>query len=287
MDQREIVEDPKGLTSQQDHERDMELVELEVISVTLASPSVKRVLGRIKPAAVEPWLHSNTAVRIDVEVDDRGNRVNRIYTIRSFSPERLEVEIDFVLHEDNSPAMRWLSAAGPGTRVMMKGPRAHQIPNFGSGKPLALFADDTAIPAVYAMLQAWPADAPAAEVFVDTADAEAYGALHFPPDVRGHLLLRDAGQHAGTAFSLIAAARQLMQEPLAWSVWACGERDEMIELRRFLREAGLLREDMRIMGYWRRGMSNSEMDRLRLQAYERILAEGKGVEEFRDSEVAL
>lgn len=157
----EQVEDPNGVLAQDDHMRDMDRVRMEVRGIARPTPSVMRVTGRIPGADPVQWRVPNLAVRIEVETPATGRPVSRIYTIRSFDAGAGTVEIDFVLHEDDSPAMRWLHAAQPGDTVWLTGPRPHFVPPFSPGKRAALFADDTAIPAVHAILEAWPRACPA------------------------------------------------------------------------------------------------------------------------------
>lgn len=280
------IEDPKGLLSSADHERDMERIALQVTRIEAPYPSVRRVVGTVAPKDPQQWLYPNLAVRMDLEAAANGGMINRIYTIRSYDPATHQVEIDFVLHRDDSPAMRWLAQAGAGTVVMMKGPRPHTLPHYETAKPVAIFADDTALPAVQAMLRAWPQDARRGHVWIDTADEAAFAALDCPAGVEKHLLRRPDDLPAGYARLLLAAARQHLSAPLDWTVWAAGERAEMQELRSFLKSAGLMREDMRLLGYWRLGQTSSELDIERLAIYERIRSAGLGLEELRDLEAA-
>lgn len=283
MNSRDVVEDPNGLTSSADHDGDMEKIALEVISLSYPFPSVCRVTGTIAPKNQAQWLYPNLAVRLDVELSADGRAINRIYTIADFRPETNQIDIDFVLHKDDSPAMRWIRSAKAGTRVMMKGPREHLVPNHAAGRPVAIFADDTAIPAVRAMLRAWPKDGARGQVWIDSNDADAFASLIAPEGVDLHRL--DSGSAPlGSLQLLLKAAKTHLTTPADWTVWAAGERKEMQELRNFLRDGGLGREDMRLLGYWRMGQSSSDLDRERLAVYERLRAAGLGIEEMRDLE---
>ncbi|ATN36629.1 NADPH-dependent ferric siderophore reductase (plasmid) [Rhizobium sp. ACO-34A] len=244
----------------------MERLAMEVVSVARPFPSVARVTGRISPTNVSVWRQPNLAVRIEVESPEGQRPVSRVYTIRSFDETESRIEIDFVIHEDDSPAMRWLSETRAGACVHMIGPRPHFLPNYDNGKRIALFADETAIPAVYAILQSWK---PGAEgsIFIETADRAAFDDL---PDVAGverHLLLRAESEPAGTTGRLVAAAKALAV-PQDWTVWAAGERNEARAIKKyFLEEQELPKENVRVFGYWRKGVSSSEIDRMRLQRH--------------------
>lgn len=280
----ESVEDPDDLLSQQDHMRDMDRVQLEVAEIRRPFPSVAQVVGRIDAADPAAWLPANLAVRIEVETPQGQRPVSRIYTIRSFEPASGTVEIDFVLHDDDSPAMRWLKAARAGTRAWMIGPRQHLVPGHAPGKRAAIFADETAIPAVHAILGAWPQDTPGS-LWIETAEPGAFEELPRLPGIDYHLIRRD--RPAGTTGALLAAARNAITTPKGWTLWAAGERQEMRDLRSHFRALGLAREDVRVFGYWKHGASSSEIDRIRLREYAEIRKRGLRLEDLDDAELPI
>ncbi|WP_198672196.1 siderophore-interacting protein [Pseudogemmobacter bohemicus] len=281
----ESVEDRSGILEEDDHMRGMERIAMEVVRVTYPFASVARVTGRIAPLDPAPWMPPNQAVRIAVEEPAGQRPVVRVYTIRSFDPVTSQVEIDFVIHEDDSPAMRWLRAAKPGTVLPMIGPRQHFIPLPSGDKRAAIFADETAIPAVYAILKAWPAGLQG-EAWIETPDHAAFEELPRPEGVRLHLLLRPAGVAPGSGKYLIGAAKAL-PDPAGWTVWAAGERVEMRDLRNHLRGAGVARADLQVLGYWKKGMSSSDLDRARLAEYEALRAEGLTLENVGDIDLPV
>ncbi|WP_226341145.1 siderophore-interacting protein [Gemmobacter serpentinus] len=281
----ESVEDRTGLLEQDDHMRGMERLEMEVLGITHPFASVARVAGRIAPLDPAPWMPPNQAVRIAVENPEGLRPVVRVYTIRSYDPAESIIEIDFVIHADDSPAMRWLKAAVPGTKLGMIGPRQHFVPAVQGGKPAAIFADETAIPAVWSILTAWPAGA-RASVWVETADPAAFAELPAPEGVELHLLRRAASEPPGSTGRLLATAQSL-ENPGSWTVWAAGERQEMRDLRNHFRVAGVARDAMQVLGYWRKGMSSSDLDRVRLAEYEALVAAGKRLEDVPDIDLPV
>lgn len=281
----EQVEDPNGVLSGEDHMRDMERVQMSLCEISRPFPSMIRVTGRIPGAAPAQWTVPNLAVRLEVETPQTGRPISRIYTIRSFDAEAGTVDIDFVLHDDDSPAMRWLDMARPGDTVWLTGPRPHFVPPFTPGKRAALFADDTAIPAVHAILEAWP-DGVLGAVWIDGGDRAAMEALPRVAGVERYFMLRDAACPAGTTDRLISAAKAL-EDPADWTIWAAGEREEMRRLRQHFRAMNMPREALQVLGYWNRGTSSSELDRRRLAAYEAALAKGLRMEDMMDSDEAV
>lgn len=280
------VDDPKGLLDQDDHMRDMERVEMDVVCVKKPMATIRRVTGRIAPANPVAWTSPNVAIRMELEQPRGGRATTRVYTVRRFQLERGLVEIDFVLHEDDSPAMRWLRAAEPGTCIWITGPRQHFVPQPVAGRRVAMLADDTAIPAIFAILNAWP-PGQQGTLWLDTCEAGALDDLPAPPGVTRHLLLRPSGQAPGTARSLLAAAGEALADPDAWTVWAAGERQEMRELRAILGQRGFARDVQQILGYWRLGLSSSELDRQRLQEYERLRARNLPMDELDDADLPI
>lgn len=281
----EVVEDRKGLLTEADHMRDMERLEMQVTALDRPFRSVVRVTGRIAPKDPAAWALPNCAVRIEVESPPGVRPVSRVYTIRSFDPASRLVEIDFVVHDDDSPAMRWLHAAAPGTRVWMTGPRQHFVPNHAPGRRVAMFADETAIPAIHALLQDWPAGAEG-RLWVETCDPAAFAELPVPPGVRAELLLRGADEPAGSTNRLLAAAKTLAGAG-GWTLWAAGERQEMRALRSHIQALGFGRDDARVFGYWKRGTSSSEIDRVRLAEYAALRERGGALEDFADADLPI
>lgn len=223
-------------------------------------------------------------MRIAVETPEGQRPVSRIYTLRRFDAASGTLEIDFVIHDDDSPAMRWLRAARPGTRVAMVGPRQHLVPRHAPGKRAAIFADETAIPAVFAILNDWPEGA-SGSLWIETGEPGAFEELPRLSGVDYHLLHRTAP--AGTTGALLAAARAAITAPQGWTLWAAGERQEMRDFRSHFRALGLARDDLRVFGYWKHGASSSDLDRLRLQEYSRIRQQGLRLEDLDDADLPI
>lgn len=281
----ESVPDPAQLLQAQDHMQGMERLDMRVETVSQPYPSVRRVTGTISPSDPKAWNHPNLAVRLEVETPEGERPVSRVYTVRAFDEATNQVEIDFVIHTDDSPAMRWLATAKAGVSVYLVGPRPHFLPHLTPDGEVAMFADDTALPAVYAILTHWPQGA-RGTLYVETDDPEAFAALPKVAGVEAHLLRRMPGT-AGRAGHLVTAARTF---PLrkGLSIWAAGEREEIRAIRRHFTEVhGLSRDTVRVFGYWRKGISSSQIDRERLSRYEAMRQGGEGVTSFEDLDLSI
>ncbi|SFE47205.1 NADPH-dependent ferric siderophore reductase, contains FAD-binding and SIP domains [Actinopolyspora alba] len=134
----------------------------------------------------------------------------RTYTVRSFRPERAEMDIDFVLHgsgeEASGPASAWASGARIGDRVAILGP---DRPGSGrmwgcewcppaTARRLLLAGDETAIPAVAAILESLPADSRGIACLEVPSEADIQAWEHVPRGVEIRWLPRDiAGSEHG------------------------------------------------------------------------------------------
>lgn len=143
------------LLKEKDHLQDMEQLEMTIVSIHTPYPSIVRIQGKINTLQPELWQAPNLAIRLIVSNPPDGQPISRVYTVRSFNPVNTQIEIDFVKHEDLSPAMEWLNSAQVGTKIGLIGPRPHFIPNFIHKKHVVMFADDTAVPALYSILNEW------------------------------------------------------------------------------------------------------------------------------------
>ncbi len=151
-----------------------------------------------------------------------------------------------------------------------------------AGRKVALFADETGIPALYALLQQWPAGV-TGKGWVATKDVQAFAEL---PQIDGLDLERvEAVGDAGPDL-LLPYARKL-EHATGWAVWGAGERREMRCIRHHFAALGLNKQDIAIAGYWRRGVSNTEIDERRKQDYERVLARGGTLADYDDLAVEV
>ncbi|WP_459000995.1 siderophore-interacting protein [Stenotrophomonas sp. PSU_St103] len=264
---------PAGPLRGADHDRGLQALQVQVVAVAQPCASLLRLVVQLpEHAELAPWQRANTAVRI--QLGATFGDVSRIYTVRSLDPNTRQFTLDVVLHEAPGPMLAWVRALRPGDAFVLTGPRPHlQVPQ-REGTWALLFADPSAIPALFALLQQWPADL-RAEVWIASDDAFPVDEL---PAIEGVRVLRLATGDV----PLLQQARQLLPEPGS-TVWAAGEREEMRALRRhFIETVGLPRSDVAVAGYWKRGETTTETDQRRRRNYERVLARGGGLQDLDD-----
>ncbi|WP_203743305.1 siderophore-interacting protein [Catellatospora bangladeshensis] len=211
----------------------------------------------------------------------------RTYTARHVRAEAGEVDVDVALHGDAGPASRWARAAKPGDRIVLMGPNAaHPGPHGGvefvapaPGVPVLLAGDETAVPAIAAILERLPADTRGAALLEVPYAADAL-TLNAPAGVdvrwlaredlpRGSLLVPAVQEAAAWLVPVPGAAATVedvdVDVDVLWEVpetsttgalyaWLAGEAAVIRTLRRHLvSDRGLDRRSVAFMGYWRQG----------------------------------
>ena len=211
----------------------------------------------------------------------------RTYTIRDADPDARRLVVDFVAHGETGPASRWVTHARPGDELVVLGPDASSDVDSsgyewrpGAARTLLLAGDETATPAVCAILESLPADA-AGAVFLEVPTVEDALPVRAPAGVRVSWLARD-GAHYGARLSHAvtswagawATGPGTTDIPLdeereiLWEVptgpdeglyaWLAGESGAITRLRRHLvGELGIDRSRVAFMGYWRFGRAEN------------------------------
>lgn len=271
------------LLKEKDHLQDMEQLEMTIVSIHTPYPSIVRIQGKINTLQPELWQAPNLAIRLIVSNPPEGQPISRVYTIRSFNPVNAQIEIDFVKHEDLSPAMEWLNSAQVGTKIGLIGPRPHFIPNFIHKKHVVMFADDTAVPALYSILNEWE-NGVSADIFIESFEKDIASQLPGHDHVKIHSFHKE--HHTPQKGLLLKAAFALKTYDNI-TIWAACERKEARALRQFfLEDKQFNKNDVRIAGYWRDGVSSSELDILRAQHYQKHIQQGKTLNEYDDLDLA-
>jgi NADPH-dependent ferric siderophore reductase len=191
---------------------------------------------------------------------DRRNPA-RTYTVRAVRRHQREVDLDMVLHGDGGPASRFASRAAPGDQAALLGPDARfpgrhggmeYAPTAGHRGPVLLAADETALPAVAAILERLPGEA-RGEVVLEVPDAADRLPLEAPTGIILTWLVRDGRPHGSRlVLEVPAAAARLGNRSLY--TWLAGESTAVTQLRRHLvTRLGHDRRSVTFMGYWRRG----------------------------------
>lgn len=254
-----------------------------------ALPQLSNIRGSLQDDWYQGWLAVDEAVR----------GVMRTYTVRALRPAvpaagdqaaiPAELDIDFVLHLDggSGPAAQWAASAQPGDALMLVGPCARWGDCLGiefapgDSERLLLVGDETAVPAIAAILETLPAHVSGHAVLEVPTEAD-FLEISTPADMEIRWLARDAAAH-GIELSrqvralVVPAACDVGEEPedvdvdatILWETpvasaghglyaWIAGEAATIRDLRRYLvRDVGMDRNAVAFMGYWRKGQALS------------------------------
>ncbi|HEY8474807.1 MAG TPA: siderophore-interacting protein [Natronosporangium sp.] len=218
----------------------------------------------------------------------------RTYTVRRVRQAPPRVDVDIVRHGGgHGPVARWAAVVRPGDQAMLVGPDAGYPGDHGGvefrppapGTPMLIAGDETAVPAVAAILERLPADA-RGEVLLEVPYPADTLTLAAPPGLAVSWLPRSGQPHGSRLVPAVraAAGRLLGENPepmggpvedvdvdteLLWEVpegdpagvyaWLAGEAGVIRTLRRHLvSERGVDRRSVAFMGYWRLGRAEGE-----------------------------
>ena len=189
-------------------------------------------------------------------LDPRVRGVMRTYTIRGVRQDPAEIDVDFALHGGTGPASRWACRAAPGDRVSILAPVTEDNGGVDFRLPegadwVLLTGDETALPAVAAILEWLPAGLPV-KVWLRIGHPDDRTPLPTKADADVTWLLRpDSPVDAVRAADLPAGA------PYAW---LAGEASCVRTLRRNLvGERGWDRRAVTFTGYWRQGTTEDDL----------------------------
>ncbi|MFB9462077.1 siderophore-interacting protein [Streptomyces cinereospinus] len=205
------------------------------------------------------------------ELPDDVRAVMRSYTLRSLRRDPDEIDIDFVLHGVEpgaavpaGPASRWAARAAAGNRVLLLGPaiadnRAIRFRPPQDTDLVVVWGDETALPAVSAVLESLPAGT-RARVWLEVQDAGNIQDLATEADAEVTWLVRDP-HGAGHSPAALDALRSAPLPPAGHPyVWIAGESSRVKELRRhFVGECGVDRRRVTFVGYWRQGLTEEQL----------------------------
>jgi NADPH-dependent ferric siderophore reductase len=175
----------------------------------------------------------------------------RTYTVRSFRPETLEMDIDFVAHGDEGPATLWAQSAAPGDFLAFMGPGPVKLTEFYADWYLVA-ADMSALPVAAATLEAMPKTARGVAIFEIHSEADRQE-IDMPAGFEAHwLVLGDPHKPSAAQIDFI---RDLTFPEGRIQTCIAGESGVIRILRQLvLKERGIDKADAYISGYWKIGL---------------------------------
>ncbi|MGW2780612.1 siderophore-interacting protein [Streptomyces populi] len=258
-----------------------------LVRVTFAGPDLHAFHSHGRDQSLSLFLphpgQSEPAVPVELgdgwwqgwrELPDDVRAVMRSYTLRALRRDPDEIDIDFALHglepgtaAPAGPASRWASGARAGDRVVLLGPavednRAIRFRPPADTDLVVLWGDETAVPAVSAILESLPAGR-RVRAWLEVHHAADIQDLVTAADAEITWLVRDERSGAGSPGTppALDALRDARLPPAeAPYAWIAGESGHVRELRRHLvHERGIDRRRVTFVGYWRRGLSEEQL----------------------------
>lgn len=175
--------------------------------------------------------------------------IARTYTVARIDAVALELDVDFVLHDDDGPASRWARQARPGDAIGVAGPGGPPrfLPDAGY---YLLIGDPSAYAVMTATLTALPAGA-RGRVLMEVAHLD-----DILPMPRGGAMvpgwLCRGRTRAADSTMLLDAVRALPWPGGKVSVTLAGESTQLVRVRDFLlQQRSLPRQNLYAVPYWK------------------------------------
>lgn len=178
-----------------------------------------------------------------------GGVARRHYTIRQLDRAEARLDIDFVMH-GASPATRWAESVKVGDAVLAEGPRGRTVVN-GRADWHLFTGDETAMPAIAAMIESLPAGA-RAFAFVEVAGREEEIAIETAARLDLTWLHRN-GPPLAASPGLIEAFCGFAPPSGDGCAYVIGETATVRAQRQGLIARGFPKERIAAEGYWRPG----------------------------------
>ncbi|MGE0972111.1 siderophore-interacting protein [Klebsiella sp. WOUb02] len=166
----------------------------------------------------------------------------RAYTISHLNKQAQTLSLDIVRHSDGA-AMRWIKSARPGDIIRLAGPREGLAARGITS--LLLFGDETAIPAICAILPTLEEHV-SAHVILTPGDHFDYP---LPPVSCPLKVTRLSSRTVDICQHVINVIEHLGPE----KVWGAGEHSDITRIRQTLFKSGRSRKDTDITAYWKQG----------------------------------
>ncbi|WP_210603992.1 SIP domain-containing protein [Brevibacterium oceani] len=175
--------------------------------------------------------------------------LTRDYTVRSVDPEAGSFSFDVVRH-DSGLASDWAFSVSVGDRLSFAGPKTCAGINPDVDFHL-LIADETALPAVGRWLEEAPAGT-RAHIIIEVPTAEDIQDIPTEADVEIDWLIRGTTPPGESTLMYDTVRNVTLPEGRTFA-WCAGEALTIAPIRRYLRrDLGLPKEDVEVVGYWRK-----------------------------------
>lgn len=240
---------------------------LSVKSAFYLTPNMRRVTLAGDALANFPASSEGAYIKLLFEQNGMEKPAMRTYTVAQQRSAQNEIDVDFMLHENNNSSVQalaapWSLAAKPGDTMSIFGPGLASFINLDADYFL-LAADMTALPALTVSLKTLAGNA-RGKVFIEILSEQDKQSLPQPESVEiVWVINRDPGSDNSPLFHAIQQADWPAGRIAAWV--AC-EFKTMKKIRNYLKvERGMEKSHLYISSYWKRG-DTEEQHKLAKQA---------------------
>lgn len=250
------------------------LFAVTVVSAAMVTPTMRRIVFHapgidLKPGGLAPYVKLFLPVAGEETIwpawprgsarpvwpADTNRAAMRTYSVRAYAPDRQELTIDFVLHDEAGPGTAWATCAQPGDKIRLHGPFATPLPP--TARRIVLAGDETGLPAIAHMLDQLPAGLEGVALVEIAEPGHAIDLAHPGIEVRWLRRNREGADNGlADVVERIAAAGAGFD-----LVWAGAEAATARRIRRHACATLALAPECRpILNYWRRGRREGAFD---------------------------
>lgn len=176
-----------------------------------------------------------------------GDNLSRAYTYRRVNTEQQWVDVDFFLH-GKTPTFEWLEQLEIGAEVVSLREKNESVNHLHEGKVL-LCGDETAFPAIAALLDSWQNPQPPFVLLemLNPADYSYFDDCQLPEGTEIHALQVDSPENYGKQVKAFLEERQDVID----NVWGAFHVEGMKLLKRFFESKySITSANMVVRAYW-------------------------------------
>lgn len=227
---------------------------LEVLSKRFLTPHMIRVTlgGPGLEGFPEDSGGGYVKLRLAEPDSDDGKPLVRTYTVRHHDAATGTLDVDFVVHDTDGPAVNWAQNCKPGDTIKVGGP--------GPKKPLdpdadwyLMVGDMSALPAISANVERMASDAKG-YALLEVICEEDIQELDFPRDVQVEWIVNSEPERENTV--LLDRVKALDWLPGNPYVWVAGEFSQSLAIRSLMKSSRSVdRKSMYASSYWQIGQT--------------------------------
>lgn len=192
--------------------------------------------------------------------DQAEKPIIRTYSVRKIRTELKEIDIEFVLHGDKSPASRFAEQVKIGDILGLSRPSGPD-PMVPEADFFYLTGDLTALPAIAAMLEIMPANVKG-QVRLNVLDKGDCIALIKPDGMQVNYYIQDDARLIADAFKQDYIPANNLQNEVQY--WIAGEEGLVVPLRKFLlKEMKVKKSNLYAIPYWRQDLKEEDYHQAR------------------------